>query len=136
MSAAWFQCERGATLGWLAHEPRYRDLAVTALESGYAELPDDEKSSAWAGQYLAHLAAVHTRAGAVGQSCAAALQCARIARLTGSARLTAMLARVHAGLCARRPQDPKVVELAARANLSAPTPTRAPATSPPKAANP
>jgi transcriptional regulator with XRE-family HTH domain len=111
MSPAWFRCQRGATLGWLAHEPRYRQLAVTELESGYAGLPDDEKSSAWAALYLGHLADVHMRAGEVAEACSAALQTAKIARTTGSVRLARMLSQVHRGVAARWPNDPQVTEL-------------------------
>jgi hypothetical protein len=112
MSPAWFRCQRGITLSWLAHEPRYRDRAVTELESGYAGLPEDEKSSAWAALYLGHLAAVYARAGDVDEACAAGLQTARISRLTGSVRLAGMLAQVHAAPAARYPNDPPVTGLA------------------------
>jgi transcriptional regulator with XRE-family HTH domain len=112
MSPAWFQCQRGITLGWLAHDPRFRDLAVTELESGYAALPDNEKPSAWAALYLGHLAAVHARAGDVDKACAAGLQTAAISRQTGSVRLARMVAQVHAALSAQHPGDPRVAELA------------------------
>jgi hypothetical protein len=75
---------RGPLRPALADEPRYRERAVAAPEAGYAGLPDDQRSSAWTAPTLARLAAVHVRAGDVEEASAVALQCADIARLTGS----------------------------------------------------
>jgi len=112
MSSTDFECERGVAFGFLADDPRYRERAVTALQTGYARLPDDQKPSAWAGKYVAHLADVHARAGDVGQACATAIQAAAIARRTGSGRLAGMLTSVHGRLRARWPRDRHVAELA------------------------
>jgi transcriptional regulator with XRE-family HTH domain len=112
MTPAFFECARGAAFGLLADEPRYRERAVAALEAGYAGLPDDQRSSAWTAPTLARLAGVHVRAGDVEEASAVALQCADIARLTGSVRLRGMLTDLHAGMAARWPGDPRVTELA------------------------
>jgi hypothetical protein len=105
-------CEQGAILGSLADDPRYRERAVTALQTGYAAMPEDHKSSAWATRNLVYLADVHARAGDLGQSCAVALQAAAVAQRTGSVRLAEMLTHVHARLHARWPHDPRTAELA------------------------
>jgi transcriptional regulator with XRE-family HTH domain len=112
MSPQYFQCARGATLSLLAGDPRYAEQAAEALEAGYARLPADQKSSAWAARNLAYLADVHVRAGDAGQASAAARQCADIARLTGSVRLRTMLTGLHAGMASRWPDDPRVADLA------------------------
>jgi transcriptional regulator with XRE-family HTH domain len=112
MTPAFFECTRGAAFGLLADEPRYRERAVAALEAGYAGLPDDQRSSAWTAPTLARLAAVHVRAGDAGEASAVALQCADIARMTGSVRLLGMLTGLHAVMAARWPGDPHVAELA------------------------
>jgi hypothetical protein len=104
-------CEQGKIFGWLTAKVGYRERAVTALQTGYAALPDDQKSSGWASRYLAHLADVHARAGDLGQAYAVALPVAEIARHTGSVRLAVTLAQVHARLAARWPNDPRVAEL-------------------------
>jgi transcriptional regulator with XRE-family HTH domain len=112
MTPAFFECARGAVFGLLADEPRYRERAVAALEGGYAGLPSDQRLSAWTAPTLARLAGVHVRAGDVEEASAVALQCADIARLTGSVRLRGMLTDLHAGMAARWPGDPRVAELA------------------------
>lgn len=112
MSPQYFQCARGATLSLLADDPRYAEQAVALLESGYARLPEDQRSSAWAARNLAYLAAVHARAGDADQASQAALQAARIARMTGSVRLRGMLTGLHARMAARWPGDPRVAGLA------------------------
>jgi hypothetical protein len=112
MSRTDFRCKRGVAFGWLAADPRYRELAVRELQTGFAGLPEDQKSSAWAATYLAHIAVVHVSAGDTGQAVAAALQAAEVARRTGSVRLAGMLAAVHGRLRARWPQDRRVAELA------------------------
>ena len=112
MTPAFFECARGAVFGLLADEPRYRARAIAALETGYAGLPSDQRSSAWTAPTLARLAGVHVRAGDVEEASAVALQCADIAQLTGSVRLCGMLTDLHAGMAARWPGDPRVAELA------------------------
>jgi hypothetical protein len=105
------QCHQGVALGYLADIPRYRERAVTALQTGYGALPDDQKSSAWATRNLAHLADVHARAGDLEQSHGAALQAATIAQRTGSEWLAEMLTQVYAQLHVRWPDDPRTAEL-------------------------
>ena len=112
VSPQYFECVRGATLSLLADDPRYRQPAIAALEGGYERLPDDQRSSAWAARNLAYLADVHVRAGDAGQASAVALQCADIARITGSVRLLGMLTQLHAGMASRWPDDQRVAELA------------------------
>jgi transcriptional regulator with XRE-family HTH domain len=112
MAPGWFACQRGVALGYLAGDPRYRDLAVSELESGYAGLPEDYQSSEVAAEFLVYLAAVHVRAGDAEQASEVALRAADIARLTGSVRLRTMLTGLHAGMAARWPDDQQVAELA------------------------
>jgi len=104
-------CVRGEISGLMADKPRHLERAITELETGYAALPDDQKSSAWATRQLAYLADVHARAGDLGQSCGVALQATAIAQRTGSVRLAETLTQVLARLAARWPHDPRVVEL-------------------------
>ncbi len=106
------ECHQGVALGWMADNPRYRERAVTALQTGYSALPDDQKSSAWATRNLVHLASVYARAGDLEQSCAVALQAAATAQRTGSVWLAEMLAQVLARLHSRWPGDPRVAEVA------------------------
>jgi hypothetical protein len=112
MSSTWFRCQRGITLGWLAHEPTYYGLAVTELKSGHSAMPENERLSAWAGLFLVHLAAVHMRGGDVTQACTDAMRAAPIAQQTGSVRLAGMLTQLNAALQARHPGNPRVTELA------------------------
>src|SRR5260370_1712489 len=111
MSPDYFQCARGATFALLSADPRYRERAVQLLEDGYARLPGDQRSSAWAARNLAHLAAVHTVSGDADQAATVALQCAEIARVTASARLAAMLVSVYHRLRDRWPGHPRVADL-------------------------
>jgi transcriptional regulator with XRE-family HTH domain len=111
MNPWYFECARGAAYGYLAPDPRYRDLAVSALEGGYARLPGDQPSSAWASTLLVRLAAVHARGGDPGRACEVAMRCAGIAEATGSVRLRGMLAALCAGMAERWPRDPGVVVL-------------------------
>ncbi len=111
MSYKYFLCHQGLAFSYLADKPRYREQAVTALQTGYAALPDDQKSSAWAARFLVHLANVHARAGDLDQSHDVLLQAAAIAQRTGSVRLAEMLAHVLARLHSRWPGDPRVAEL-------------------------
>jgi hypothetical protein len=106
-----FVCEQGEISSLTSEKPRHLQRAITTLETGYAALPDDQKSSAWAVRRLAYLADVHARAGDLGQSCGIALQATAIAHRTGSVRLTETLAQVHSRLAARWPNDPRVAEL-------------------------
>jgi hypothetical protein len=110
-SPAFFELQQGIVLSYFAEVPRYRDLALSALESGYAGLPPDERQSEWGAGYLVHMAAVHERSGDVEQASAVALAAAHIARLTGSPRLRAMLTPLHRQLAARWPGHPDVVAL-------------------------
>ena len=107
----WFQCERGVTLGYLAHVDRYRVQALDALTAGYAGL-GDAASSEWAVDYVVRRAAVHVRGGDVEQACADAMEAAPVARQTDSASLRGMLVQLHAGMAARWPDDQRVAELA------------------------
>jgi hypothetical protein len=110
-SPAFFDLQRGIVLGYFASQPRYHDLALAALEAGYAGLPPDEQQSEWGAGYLVHIAAIHERAGDVAQACAVALTAAGAARQTGSPRLLGMLAPLRARLAARWPADPDVAAL-------------------------
>jgi hypothetical protein len=111
LSYHYFLCYQGAAFGLMADTRRYRQRAITALQAGYAALPDDQKSSAWAAKNLVYLADVHVTAGDRGQAHAVALQAAAVARRTGSVRLAVMLAQVHARLYSRWPRDPRVAGL-------------------------
>lgn len=120
MTPALFEAERGVTLASAAAgNARYCDRAVMALESGYAALPEAQRSSAWASLYLAYLATVHARAGDVEQSCAVAMKCAQAARVPAAPRPTGMLRRLQGGLAARCPGDPRVAELGSVLEVSA-----------------
>lgn len=110
-SPAFFQCQAGVALSQLAHIPRLRDKAAAVLVAGYESLPADERLSDWAGGYLASLARVYERSGDVGRSCAVAMDAARIAERTGSARLAKMIRQLHTALASRWPDDPRVGEL-------------------------
>jgi hypothetical protein len=112
MSPTDMQCKRGVSLGFLASEPRYYALAVAELKAGYAALPTDQRSTAWGAKYPAYLAAVHERAGDVGQACAMALEAARVAERTGPSLAQRLAQQVHSDLQARHPDDPRVAELA------------------------
>ena len=107
----WFDCERGVTLGYLAHIDRYRVQALDSLTAGYAGL-GDAASSEWAVDYVLHRAAVHVRGGDVEAACADAVQVVPVARQTDSASLFGMLAQLHTGMAARWPDDPRVADLA------------------------
>jgi hypothetical protein len=111
-SPAFFELQRGIVLAHFAAVPRYHDLALAALETGYAGLPPDEQASEWGAGYLVHIAAVHERAGEAERAAAVALEAARIALQTGSPRLRGMLAPLAARLNARMPDDSDVAELA------------------------
>jgi hypothetical protein len=113
MSASMFRCSTGITFAIAAKDnDRYCGRALSALESGYAELPADQRSSSWAGTYLAYLADIYARSGNLDQSVATALTCAEIAARTGSSRLTGLLTSLSAGLTRRYPGDPRVTQLA------------------------
>ena len=107
-SPAFFELQRGIVLAHFAAVPRYHDLALAALETGYAGLPPDEQASEWGAGYLVHIAAVHERAGEAERAAAVALEAARIALQTGSPRLRGMLAPLAARLNARMPDDSDV----------------------------
>jgi hypothetical protein len=106
------ECERGVALGYFAHDGRYRTQALAALTAGYAGLGADLARSEWTIDYLVHRAAVHMRGGDIDAACADAMRVVPVARRTGSASLTGMLAQLHAGLSVRYPDDPRVAELA------------------------
>jgi len=112
MMPRWFQCQRGVAFGYLAGDPRYRDMAVNELGAGYAGLPEDYQLSEAAAEYLVHLADVHVRAGDAGQACDVVQQAAEIARLTGSVQLRITLTGLHVQMAARWPDDPRVTDLA------------------------
>jgi transcriptional regulator with XRE-family HTH domain len=107
----WFDCERGVTLGYLAHIDRYRVQALDSLTAGYAGL-GDAASSEWAVDYVLRRAAVHVRGGDVEAAYADAVQVVPVARQTDSASLLGMLAQLHTGMAARWPDDPRVADLA------------------------
>jgi len=109
---AYFDCMRGAALGYLAHIDRYRAQAIEALTAGYVSLGPDLARSEWAAAYLMHRAAVHARGGEVDEACADALRVVPIWRQANSTGLREMLAEVHADLAARYPGDARVKELA------------------------
>jgi len=111
-SPAFFQLQRGIVLAHFADIPRFHDLALAALETGYAGLLPDERTSEWGAGYLVHMAAVHERAGNADQATAVALAAALVAGQTGSPRLRAMLVPLAARLTARLPGDSGVAELA------------------------
>jgi transcriptional regulator with XRE-family HTH domain len=112
MSPTLFTCDRGVVLAAAAMtNPRYCVPAAAALKSGHAALPESQRSSAWGGLYLAHLANVHAKAGDLEQSVATALTCADIANRTGSPRLITMLTQLNTGLARRYPGDPRVTAL-------------------------
>lgn len=108
----WFDCQRGITLGYLAHIDRFRAEAVTALTAGYEGLGADSRSE-WGAGYLVHRAEVHARGSDIGQACADAMQAVPVARQTDSASLRGQLARLCARLAERWPDDSRVAELAA-----------------------
>lgn len=111
-SPAFFELQRGLVYRFLARDPAYYERAVTALRAGHAGLPPDGRSSDWGAVFLYHLAAVHAQGGDVGQACTVALEVARIARQTSSARLAGMLTHLHTGLARRWPSNPDVAALA------------------------
>ncbi|HMH91908.1 MAG TPA: helix-turn-helix transcriptional regulator [Streptosporangiaceae bacterium] len=110
-SPAYFQLQRGIVLGYFAKTPRYRDIALAALETGYAGLPPDEQASEWGAAYLVHMAAVHERSGDADRAAAVALDAARVVRQTGSPRLRGMLGPQHRRMAARWPDHPGVAML-------------------------
>jgi transcriptional regulator with XRE-family HTH domain len=110
-SMAFFDLQRGIVLGYFAGVPRYRDLALSSLDTGYAGLPPDERNSEWGAGYLVHMAAVHERSGDADRAAAAALSAARVARQTASPRLRAMLIPLHRRMSARWPELPDLAEL-------------------------
>jgi hypothetical protein len=107
----WFDCQRGITLGYLAHIDRFRAEAVGALTAGYEGLGADGVSE-WGIGYLVHRAEAHARGGEVEQACADAMQAVPVAQRTDSASLRGHLARLLAELTTRWPDDPRVAELA------------------------
>jgi transcriptional regulator with XRE-family HTH domain len=109
-TADWFRCERGVTLGHLGE--RRRVEAVEALTAGFAGFGADVARAEWAVDYVVRRAAIHARGGDVGAAVADGLEAAPVAARTNSASLRGMLLRLHAGLAARWPDDPRVVELA------------------------
>jgi transcriptional regulator with XRE-family HTH domain len=112
MSPADMQCKRGVSLGFLASDPRYYGLAVAELEAGWDALPTDQRTTSWGAKYPAYLAAVHERAGDVGQACAMAVEAARVVQRTGPSLAQRLAQQVHADLQARHPGDPRVTALA------------------------
>ena len=111
-SPGFFALQRGLAYSYLADQPLYRARAIAALETGHAKLPDGEKQSEWAAEYLCYLADLRALGGDVEQATAAAMQAATVARRARSVRLLRMLAQVCARLAARWPSDPGVAELA------------------------
>ncbi len=106
------QCQRGISLGYLAHIDRYRVQAIEALTEGYAGLGPGVARSEWAADYLVHRAAIHVRGGDVAEACADARQVVPVARQTSSASLRGMLGQLHAQMAVRWPGDARVAELA------------------------
>ena len=111
-SPGFFDMQRGLAYKFLAADPHYRHLAARSLQTGYASLPDDQRSSEWAATFLCHLAAVHAQGGDVAQACTVALDGAVIARQLGSQSLTAQLSRLRAGMARRWPGEQAIAELA------------------------
>ena len=112
LSSTDMHCKRGVSFGYLAADPRYRDLAVAELEGGYAALPEEQRLTAWAAKYPAYLAVVHNRAGDIDQACARALQVAEIARRTGPSLAQRLARQVRVDVQARYPNHARVAELA------------------------
>lgn len=110
-SEPWFGCQRGLVLGYLADSERRRADAIDALAAGFAGLGPDAAGSEWGSDYLVHRAGVHARGGDVGQAVADAMPAVAVARRMRSASLRGFLVQLHAGLAARWPDDPRVVEL-------------------------
>jgi transcriptional regulator with XRE-family HTH domain len=107
MAPAYFRNHAGITCAYLAADPRWHAHAVALLAD------DATAPGLWApAQNLAYLAYAHAQARDVTEACAAALKAMDAARLAGSARLTPVLAQVHAALRARYPGNAQVAELA------------------------
>jgi hypothetical protein len=110
-SPGFFALQRGRAYSFLMDRPGYRARAIAALEDGHAALPEGEKQSEWAAEYLYYLADMHAVNGDAEQACSAALAAAAVARRAGSVRLARMLASLRARLAARWPSDPDVAAL-------------------------
>jgi hypothetical protein len=102
-----YRYESGITCTFLAADPRWHARAVALLAE------EETAPGVWASaQNLTYLASAHVRAGDVDRACVTALSAAAVVRRSGSARCAAMLARIHADLQARYPDDARVRELA------------------------
>lgn len=110
MTSAFFANVAGFTCGYLAGAaPGWHERAVDLL----AARSHMDEVALWApAANLTHLAFAHARAGDIGETCATAINAARAARRTGSARHTAVLAEMQADLQALWPNDTRVAELA------------------------
>ena len=107
-SLRWFECQRGLTLGYLAHISRYRTRAIEALATTYTDVTGSELAAG----YLVHRAAIHARGGDVAEARADAFQVVPIWRQTNSTGLRGLLIQLRTDLAARYPGDARVKELA------------------------
>ena len=108
MRPAFFRNEEGITCAHLAADPRWHARAVSLLETA----DDGTPTGVWASaQNRTYLAFAHAQAGDVEQACAVAVRASGAVRAAGSAKTTLVLARVHADLQTRHPDDPRVAEL-------------------------
>lgn len=113
-SAPFYLLERGWVYRLLGRDDeRLNAEAIRHLSAGLAGL-GDARESAWAAEYLYHLAFALFQAGEAGQACETAGQAAAIAHRTGSHRLLARLGGLHLRMLRRWPKRPEVIELGER----------------------
>lgn len=113
-TAPFYRLERGWVYRLLGRgNERLNTEAIAHLSTGLAELGDGARS-AWAAEYIYHLAFSLFQAGEAGQACSTAGEAAVIARRTESDRLLARLRGLHRRMRDRWPKHPEVAELGER----------------------
>lgn len=112
LAPGFFSMEHGLTYRILGRsDPRRSSDAIRFLTAGLRDLPDDVRSSDWAGDFVCQLAFAYAQVGAPDAAAAQARQAAAIARGTASGTLIAQVQRLHARLTETWPTHPAVAEL-------------------------
>lgn len=111
-SPGFFSMEHGLTYRILGRiDPSRNDEAIRLLTAGLRDLPDDVRSSDWAGDFIYQLAVAYTQAHEPEAAAAEAAEAAALARRTASDTLLTQVRRLHVQLVERWPNHPTVAEL-------------------------
>jgi transcriptional regulator with XRE-family HTH domain len=98
-SPAFFEIQRGITYRYLGRDdPRANARAVDLLAAGIAGLDQDARATEWAGTHMYHLAVAHVQGGDLQEARVVAGQAWRVAEVTRSKRLRALLSGLEGRL--------------------------------------